>query len=105
MALKRGDNSNSFELGYTRASILVQLKNFDEATKGFRQLIGDDPTNPRAPESHLLEAYCLGKIYEEDSTQGHREAYTSCLTQHTQAYSEHSTTGDAFWMLGQHLML
>ena len=47
LAFKNNKPDVAFELGYTKASILLQTKNFSEAAANFRQLVQDFPNNPR----------------------------------------------------------
>ncbi|MCA9067455.1 MAG: hypothetical protein KDA84_00930, partial [Planctomycetaceae bacterium] len=100
-AEQSGKPEIAFDLGYTRASILIQQQKFPEAADQFHQLVAKLPGNPRSPNAQLLEAYCLGKIYQEKPTGIHRENYTNLLLKHVETYPNDPTTGDAFWMLGQ----
>ncbi len=102
LAQKIGKPEAAFDLGYIRASILFQTKVFTEAAAAFHQLCVDFPQNARTPNAHLLEAYCLGKLYQEDPTQAVREQnYSDLLKEHVEKYPRHETRGDAYWMLGQ----
>ncbi len=100
LAIKSNKPDIAFELGYTRASILLQTGKFSEAAASFRGLFQKFPGNPRTPNAHLLEAYCLGKLYEEMPTQSRREDYIKALTEHVKKYPDHQTAGDANWMMG-----
>lgn len=101
MAQKIGKDEVAFDLGFTRASILVKTKEYEEAESAFQKLATDFPENERAPQAELLAAYCLGKRYEADPTQVLRESYTNRLKEHIQKHPGHETSGDAYWMLGQ----
>ncbi len=100
LALKNNKPDIAFELGYTKASILLQTGKFAEAEASFQQLAKNFPQNPRAANAHLLEAYCLGKLYDEMPTQPRRESYTKALADHVETYPDHETAGDAYWMMG-----
>ena len=100
LALKNNKPEIAFEIGYPRASILLQTGKFSEAEASFRELVQHFPKNPRTPNAHLLEAYCLGKLYEEMPTQSRREDYIKALTEHVETYPDHQTAGDAYWMMG-----
>ncbi len=101
MAFNTGKPDVAFDLGYTAASVLVQLKNYSKAQTAFEQLVKTYPKHTKAANANLLSAYCLGKLYETSSTQINRENYASALTGHTATYPNHATTGDAYWMIGQ----
>lgn len=101
LAEQLGKAEIAFALGYTAASIRIQQQQFPQAADAFHQLVAKFPNNPRTPNAQLLEAYSLGKIYQQTPTGVHRENYTNLLLQHVEVFPNHSTTGDAYWMLGQ----
>ncbi len=89
------------ETAYTHGSILLQLQRYREAGDVFFAMADDHRTHPRAAQTHLLWAYCLGKIYEQSPTQIHREKYTIALRAHLDRHRQGVTAGDAAIMLGQ----
>ena len=70
----------AMELGYTRASLLLQDDYYEQAALAFHSLSESFPGSPRAAGAHLLWAYSLGKQYEKQPTQKRRQAYTDALT-------------------------
>ncbi len=89
------------ELGYTRASILLQEKKYDAAGTEFLRLAADYPQSPRAAAAHLNGAYCLGRLYDEHKTQSRRELYTTELDRHMERFAADSTANDARFFKAQ----
>ncbi|MBT4868424.1 MAG: outer membrane protein assembly factor BamD [Planctomycetaceae bacterium] len=97
---ERGDNDEiAMEIGYTRASVQLQSKNFNAAAEGFEQLANRFPKDSRAATAHLLSAYSLGRAYEQKRTKLRREKYTNALVRHRTGYPKHETMAEATWML------
>lgn len=85
----------ALELGYTRASILLQEKQYESAGAEFLRLAEEYPENPRAAAAHLNGAYCLGRLYDEHKTQARREKYSQALQQHLERFPADPTAEDA----------
>ena len=99
-ATERGGNDEiAMEIGYTRASVQLQSKNFIAAADGFERLASRFPKNSRAATAHLLSAYSLGRAYEKKRTKLRREKYTDALVRHRTDYPKHETVAEATWML------
>lgn len=91
----------AFDLAFTRASVQLQIKNWTEAAASFKELSDRFENNPRAAEAHLLQAFALGKLFEEKSTQVRRLAYIAALDEHRRRFANHATTSEATWMQAQ----
>jgi TolA-binding protein len=89
----------AMELGFTRASIQLQANKHEQAAEGFRQLAAQFPSSPQAASAHLLWAYCLGKLYNEQRTKPRRERYTDVLIAQRTTFPQHATAAEATWML------
>jgi len=89
------------ELGYTRASILLQDKRYEAAAQEFLRLASEYPQSPRAAAAHLNGAYCLGRLYDEQKTQSRRERYTAALEQHLDQFVMDPTVNDARFFKAQ----
>ena len=100
-ALQDGKDDLAVELGFTRASILLKQKKYDQAGADFHDLVERFPSSARAADSHLLWAYCLGTIYSQNRTKARREAYTEALQQHRIQFAGQPTAEEATWMLAQ----
>jgi tetratricopeptide (TPR) repeat protein len=87
------------ELLFTRASILLQAGDFEQAGVDFAAAAEDPLAGARAPQAHLLYAYCLGKLWEERPTQSRREAYAAALNAHRTRFANEPTFLEATWML------
>ena len=87
------------ELLFTRASILLEAGDFEQAAGEFLAVADDPNAAARAAKAHLLHAYCLGKLWEERATQARREAYSAALEAHRQRFAADPTFIDATWML------
>ncbi|MES2789018.1 MAG: tetratricopeptide repeat protein [Planctomycetota bacterium] len=91
----------AYDMAYTKGSIEIEAGHFHEAVKTFDQLVTESPRNPRAPHAHFLAAYALGQLYTASATKQNREAYTAKLEAQRRDYPQHSTSGEAIWLLGQ----
>lgn len=89
------------ELQYTRGSILLEARKYDAAAEQFRQLAAAKPQHDRTAGAHLLSAFALGRLYDEQRTQTRRENYTQALEQHLREFSQDATAHDARFMLAQ----
>ncbi|MDX1967316.1 MAG: hypothetical protein SFV23_09110 [Planctomycetaceae bacterium] len=89
------------ELSYTRGSILLETEDFSAAVEEFQKLAAESPPHDRTASSHLLAAYALGRLYDQDRTQARRIIYTEALESHLQRFAEDITSGDARFMLAQ----
>ena len=100
-ATAAGQTDLAFDLGYTRASILLREKQFESAAADFLRLAHEFPKHARAPAAHLNGAYCLGRLYEEKKTQTRREAYTEALDRHIELFASDPTADDARFFKAQ----
>ena len=89
------------DLGYTRASILLQDKQFDSAATEFLRISSEYPQSPRAANAHLNAVYCLGRKYDELKTQANREKYTQALDDHLQRFAADPTADDVRYFKAQ----
>lgn len=87
------------DLAYTRGSILLEMERYTEAVEQFEELAHPATMSARAASAHLLAAFALGKLYEQQKTQSRREAYTAALQEHLQRFSTDPTAADARFML------
>ncbi|HVW01780.1 MAG TPA: hypothetical protein VHB77_15620 [Planctomycetaceae bacterium] len=100
-ARKAGRDAPAFDLRYTEGSIQLESKDFAGAAQTFEELVQEMPQNARAADAHLLYAFALGRIYEEQPTKAHREAYTAALERHRERFSGSPTVNEALWMQAQ----
>jgi outer membrane protein assembly factor BamD (BamD/ComL family) len=100
LAMQQGRSDVAFNLGFTRASVQLQIKNWTEAAASFKELADKFATNPRAAEAHLLHAYALGKLADEQQTETRRQEFISALEMHRRRFAEHATSAEAAWMQG-----
>lgn len=85
----------------TRGSLLIQLQQYATAAEVLQSLSTSGTDTERTAGAHLLAAYALGKLYEIEATKAHREAYTAALLAQRNRFPEHTSAGEAAWMLGQ----
>ena len=90
------------ELRDSRASLLFQAKQFDEAAVAFREL-AEAPRHERSAATHLLWAFCLGKQFESDPTDVHRSDFVAALSSLRERYTDQPEASEASWLLGQTL--
>ena len=101
-AARKNDQSDlAMELGFTRASILLDQKRNEDAAAEFLRLSTEYPTHKRAASAHLLGAYALGRFYDEKKSQPRREAYTEALDQHLKTYPQDPTVNEARFLKAQ----
>lgn len=96
-----GQTDVAIDLGYTRASILLNERQFEPAATDFLRLAREFPEHARAAAAHLNAAYCLGRLYDQKKTQAHREAYTTALDRHVELFANDPSVDDARFMKGQ----
>lgn len=101
MAAKRNEPGVPADLGYTRGSILLKAQRFQEAAEQFLVVANQTEDNPRAASAHLLAAYCLGRLYDQQRTRERRVAYEEALERHRSRFANDPTAADATWMLAQ----
>ncbi len=91
----------AFHFGFTRASIEVKARRWEDSAADLLELTELFPKNPKTPEAHLLAAYALGKAYDEKPTAGRREEYTRVLEEHRKQFGDDPTGQEATWMLAR----
>jgi len=91
----------AFQFGFTRASIEIKDRRWDEAAKDLLELAGQFSANPKAGQSHLLAAYALAKAYEAQPSPARAEEYARVLHEHRSRYESDPTASEATWMLGE----
>ncbi|HEY4262530.1 MAG TPA: hypothetical protein VGM98_20375 [Schlesneria sp.] len=89
------------DLGYTRASILLNDKQYEAACTEFLRLTNDYAQSPRAASSSLNAAYCLGRLYDQEKTQVRRERYTQALDHQIEIFPSDPTADDARFFRAQ----
>lgn len=100
-AKKSGQSDVAMELGFTRASILLDQKQNEQAAAEFLRLAMDYATHPRAANAHLLGTYSLGRYYDEKKTVQRREAYIEALDRHLKNYSQYPSVNEAKFLKAQ----
>lgn len=100
-AQARGLADLACELSYTQASLLLELEQFEQAAQELQQVAERWTDSTRAAAAHLLAAYALGRRYERERRQTHREAYVAALQEHLVRYPNSPSAGDAHYMLGR----
>lgn len=96
-----GQTEMAIDLAYTRASILLNERQFEPAAADFLRLAREFPEHARAAPSHLNAAYCLGRLYDAKKTQTNREAYTAALDRHVELFANDPSVNDARFLKGQ----
>ena len=100
-AQKSGQTDLAHELGFTRASILLDQKQYEAAATEFFRLAQESRSPDKGAKSHLLGAYALGRFYDEMRTSPRREAYTEALDRHLKEYATDPTVNEARFFKGQ----
>ena len=100
-AHQQGHEELAFEMGFGRGSILLNHRRWQEAADTFRDIANELSSQPKADEAHLLWAYCLGRLYDEQQSDERREAYRQALAEHRRRYARFPTAVEATWMLAR----
>jgi len=100
-ATQKGQTALAMDLGFTRASILLEEKKFEPAAAEFFRLVSQYKTHEKTPQAHLLATYCLGRLYDEKKTQPRRESYTEALDHHIKVFPNDATVNDARFLKAQ----
>ena len=96
-----GRNELASEFAFTGASIALEQKDYAAAAQAFKKLSSTWPDSPRAERSHLLWAWCLGRIYFARRTAANRKNYTAALEQHRVKFSDRDSVHEANWLLAE----
>ncbi len=99
--LEKGPSDDSFEIGLTRARLLVELKQFEAALKSLDELLTSHSSQAARPQADLLRVICLGRLYQAMPGQAAREKLTAALEAHVRDYPDSPTKADAQKMLDQ----
>jgi hypothetical protein len=91
----------AFQFGFTRASIEIKMQSWDAAAADLIALAERFPKNSKAAQAHLLAAYALGKVCDDQPTDDHRDAYASALAEHRARFTGDPTVPAATWMLAE----
>ena len=100
-AKKGGQTDLAMELGFTRASILLDQKRFETAASEFFRLASEYAQHERAANAHLLGVYSLGRLFDEKKSQQRREAYTDAIDLHLKDYPGQPTVNEARFLKAQ----
>ncbi len=100
-ARKGGQTDLAMELGLTRASILLDQKQFEKAASEFFRLVSEYPKNERTTKAHLLGTYALGRLFDEKKSEQRRQAYTDAIDRHLKDYPGDPTSNEARFLKGQ----
>jgi TolA-binding protein len=96
-----GQQDFAMDLGYTGASILCQKARFEQAAQAFHKLTELYSNSNRVANAHLLWAYCLGKLGEQQPVTANRQDYAAALNEHLGRFPETQTAIEATWMLAR----
>jgi tetratricopeptide (TPR) repeat protein len=99
---RSGMRDHAVEYGLTRASILIQRKEWAEAGAALSEILDRHAEHERAPEASLLLAYALGQRYGQDRSDANRQAYEAALEKHRDRFPDSATFYEATWMLAVH---
>ena len=100
-ARKGGQTELAMELGFTRASILLDQKQFENAASEFLRLASEYSKNERAAKAHLLGIYSLGRLLDEKKSEQRRQAYTDAIDRHLKDYPGDATLNEARFLRAQ----
>jgi len=100
LAVEQGDAARAFQLAYVAATIEHQRGRHAEAMSRYRQLAVAMPTQPKAPEAHLLAVYHAEQIAKAQSP-GSLKQYVELLEEHLQHWPEGPTADQVRWRLGR----
>ena len=100
-AKKKAHTELAMELGFTRASILLDQKQFEMASSEFFRLASEYSKNERAAKAHLLGIYSLGRLYDEKKSEQRRQAYNDAIDRHLKDYPGDATLNEARFLKAQ----
>ena len=97
-ARKSGRLDVAADVSLTYASIQLKANQLQAAEQSFRKLLAEFAANENTPRVHLLWAYALGRLYDQERTEQRRVEYNQALQTHQQQYSGSPTRFEAMWM-------
>lgn len=101
VAFRNKKTDLAIEMAYTRGSILLDDQQYEAAAAAFREIADQFPDNSRAPNSHLLYAYSVGQLYDEERSDARLKAYIAALGNHRAKFPNDPSLAEATWMLAQ----
>ncbi len=100
-AHRTGRSELAVEFAVTLATLQVDAGRFTGAATTLAGLLEAYPDSPRAADAHLLQAYAIGKQFEQHSDAEHEAAYRNALDEHRSRFAESPTAAEATWMLAR----
>ena len=97
-ALRKEKPEVAAKLFFQQGSLLVQTKDLSAAATAFHRATTAGELKDSS-DAHLMQTWCLGRLYLQNSTKEHREAYTTSLNEHRNLYKSGPTFGEATHML------
>ena len=101
VAREKSQTELAMELGFTRASILLEQKQNESGATEFLRIAAEYPKQARTAKAHLLGAYSLGRLYDEKPSQDRRDAYSEALDRHLKTYPDDATVNEARFLKAQ----
>ncbi|MBQ17334.1 MAG: hypothetical protein CMJ65_09430 [Planctomycetaceae bacterium] len=87
------------ELAFIRGSVLLKARRFKESAQAFHSLAGQRPTHKRSAAAHLLWAWSLGQIFQQQPTDNRRRGYRRALVAHRRLFATDPSAPEATWLL------
>ena len=91
----------AIELAFIRGSVLVKARRFKESAKAFHLLADRRPLHERSAAAHLLWAWSLGQIFQQQPRDDRRLTYRRSLVAHRRLHATDPSTHEATWLLAQ----
>jgi TolA-binding protein len=93
-------NEQALEIAFTAATIEKGREHHREAIDRYRKLAMFLPSDPRAPEAHLLAIYSAGQLAEQQKPP-RLDEYERLLREHLSKWPRSPTAAQAWWWLGR----
>ena len=94
-----GKLSLAAEFEFIRASLAIEAGQLELASHILAEYTTRFPNDPRAADAHLLAAWTLGRLNNEEPSPARRSAYIEQLKDHVTRYPHSPTQVEAQWSL------
>ncbi|MHC4400359.1 MAG: tetratricopeptide repeat protein [Planctomycetota bacterium] len=98
LAQKQGDPGRAFDLGFVAATIEHHRGRHPQAMSRYRRLALDMPSQPKAPQAHVLALYHAGQMAKSQE-EGSLEPYVAIAEEHLKNWPAASTADEVCWCL------
>jgi hypothetical protein len=100
LAADRQQLDYAVDAAFTQGTILIEHEEWGAAVAAYGRVGEVHPESARAADADLMQAWCLGRIYQSRQTEANRLAYASALEEHRAKFPGTPSSAESAWMQG-----